>query len=309
MRISRLPLQALPAAAVTIGSFDGVHLGHQQVISRLIEQARARNLVSVVVTFEPQPREFLLPADAPARLTSLSDKARRLAALGVDHLVVLPFNASLRGLRAQAFVEQILIERLNTQWLQVGDDFRFGADRAGNFEFLQGFDFEVTDLASQCVDGQRISSTQLRERIGQHQLSAVQALLGEPYTLTGRVIYGRQLGRTIGVPTANLLLPHHRLATDGVFAVSAEIAGRVLQGVGNLGTKPTVGDSRSWLEVHFFDFDGVLYGQRISVQLHKRLRGTQTFANLDALKIQIHLDMQAAHAWFAQPTEVKRTDD
>ncbi|WP_320822982.1 bifunctional riboflavin kinase/FAD synthetase [Reinekea sp.] len=309
MRISRLPLQALPAAAVTIGSFDGVHLGHQQVIRRLIEQARLRALVSVVVTFEPQPREFLTPGDAPARLTSLSDKARRLAHLGVDHLVVLPFNAALRSLSAQAFVEQILQDKLSTRWLQIGDDFHFGADRAGNFEFLQHFDFEVTDLPSLCVEGQRISSTQLRDLIAQHQLTAVPGLLGEPYTLSGRVIYGRQLGRTIGVPTANLLLAHHRLATEGVFAVTAVIAGRVLQGVANLGTKPTVGDSRYWLEVHFFDFDGVLYGHRISVQLHKRLRGIETFASLDALKIQIQHDMQAAHAWFAQPMEVKRTDD
>ena len=155
MRISRLPLQPLAKAAVTIGSFDGVHLGHQHIIRRLTDHAHAHRLISVVVTFEPQPREFLVPEKAPSRLSSLTDKALRLKSLGVDHLVVLPFNHRLRSLSADNFVQQILIEKLNTQWLQVGDDFRFGADRVGNVDFLRGYDFEVTDLPSQCVDGER----------------------------------------------------------------------------------------------------------------------------------------------------------
>ena len=299
MRISRLPLQPLMKAAVTIGSFDGVHLGHQHIIRRLTDHASAHGLISVVVTFEPQPREFLTPQKAPARLSSLTDKACRLAALGVDHLVVLPFNQRLRALSADAFVQQILVRKLNTQWLQVGDDFRFGADRAGNVDFLRSYDFEVTDLPSQCIDGDRVSSTLIRNSIADGDFSRAQQLLGRCFALTGRVIYGRQLGRTIGVPTANMLLPHKKLPTNGVFAISAHIAGQVVYGVANLGPKPTVGDDRQWLESHFFDFDGQLYGQRITVQLHKRLRGIETFDNLDALKAQIQQDIQAANAWFA----------
>ena len=310
MYVSRLPLNKLSAAAVTIGSFDGVHLGHQQIISRLTQYAQKRGVKSVVVTFEPQPREYINPLKAPARLSSLVDKARRLSALGVDHLVVLPFNEQLRNLSAHEFVEQILINRLNTQWLQVGDDFRFGADRKGDSQFLAQYPFEVVEMTSHCAnDGQRISSTRIRDAIHQHDLELAQNMLGEPYSLTGRVIYGRQIGRTIGVPTANILLPHSKLATDGVFAVQTEIDGRIVHGVANLGTKPTVGDARNWLESHLFDFDGELYGARLTVALVKRLRGVQTFDNLDALKQQIQYDIDAAKAYFSQPTEVKLSND
>lgn len=299
MRITRLPNARLAPAAVTIGSFDGIHLGHQQIIQRLTQYASQNGLLSVVVTFEPQPKEFLSPQSAPARLSSLTDKACKLSKLGVDQLVVLPFNSALRSLSADEFVQQILINRLNTAWLQVGDDFRFGNDRKGNAEFLHQYDFEVTDLPSQCVDEQRVSSTLIRECLAQSDFLAAQRLLGEPFILTGRVVYGRQLGRTIGVPTANMLLSHKKLPTQGVFAVRAQVGGRWVNGVGNLGPKPTVGDERLWLESHFFDFDDQLYGQRILVELHKRLRGIQTFDNLDALKSQIQLDIQAAKACFA----------
>lgn len=299
MRITRLPVLPLARAAVTIGSFDGVHLGHQQIIRRLTDYAQQHGLISVVVTFEPQPREFLSPDNAPARLSSLSDKVWQLSELGVDHLVVLPFNQSLRSLSADEFVRTVLQQRLNTQWLQVGDDFRFGADRKGNADFLRQYDFEVTDLASQCVDGERVSSTKIRYCVSAADFTQAETLLGRPFSLAGRVVYGRQLGRTIGVPTANMLLPHHRLPTEGVFGVRAKLDDRWVTGVANLGPKPTVGDERLWLESHFFDYDGHLYGQRIRVELHKRLRGIETFDNLDALKTQIQHDIQAAKAWFA----------
>lgn len=299
MRVSRLPTQPLSQSAVTIGSFDGVHVGHQQILQRLTDYAKTHALQSVVVTFEPQPREFLSPENAPARLSSLTDKVLRMAALGVDQLVVLPFNQSLRSLSADAFVQEILVRRLKTQWLQVGDDFRFGADRKGNVDFLKQYDFEVTDLPSQCIDGERVSSTLIREAIAESDFQTAQTYLGKAFSLAGRVVYGRQLGRTIGVPTANMLLPHHRLPTEGVFVVSAEIDGVSVNGVANLGPKPTVGDERTWLETHFFDFDGHLYGRRLCISLHKRLRGIETFDNLDALKTQIQHDIQAAKAWFA----------
>jgi riboflavin kinase/FMN adenylyltransferase len=298
MRVSRLPTQPLAKSAVTIGSFDGVHVGHQQILQRLTNYAKDHGLQSVVVTFEPQPREFLSPNSAPARLSSLTDKVLRMTSLGVDQLVVLPFNQSLRSFSADAFVRQILIHRLNTQWLQVGDDFRFGADRKGNIDFLKQYDFEVTDLPSQCIDGERVSSTRIREALSSGDFQSAHTFLGNPFSLAGRVVYGRQLGRTIGVPTANILLPHHRLPTEGVFVVSAQIDGKDVTGVANLGPKPTVGDTRTWLETHFFDFDGHLYGRRLCISLHKRLRGIETFDNLDALKTQIQHDIQAAQAWF-----------
>ena len=298
MRITRSPQLPLPPSAVTIGSFDGVHLGHQQIIHCLIEQARERGLQSVVVTFEPQPREYLAPARAPARISSLSDKALQLSSLGVDQLVVLPFNQQLRSLSAQDFVTDILLDKLNTRWLQVGDDFRFGNDRKGNIDFLRQFNFDVADLGSQCIAGERVSSTLVREALAAADFDRAEQMLGHPFMLSGRVVYGRQLGRTIGVPTANILLPHKKLPTAGVFAVTVEFAGRSWTGVANLGPKPTVGDHRHWLEVHLFAFDGQLYGKRLNVALHRRLRAIQTFDNLDALKIQIQRDIQAAQACF-----------
>ncbi|MDN3648260.1 bifunctional riboflavin kinase/FAD synthetase [Reinekea marina] len=310
MHVSRLPVNPLSAAAVTIGSFDGVHLGHQKIVSRLTRYAQLHGIKSVVVTFEPQPKEHINPATAPARLSSLADKARRLKALGVDHLVVLPFNESLRTLTADEFVRQILIKRLNTQWLQVGDDFRFGADRKGDSQFLTQYDFDVYEMTSHCAkDGGRISSTRIRDALSQADFKLAEEMLGEPYSLSGRVIYGRQIGRTIGVPTANMLLSHSKLATQGVFAVQTTIDGKSYQGVANLGPKPTVGDTRNWLESHLFDFNGEIYGARITVALVKRLRGVQTFDNLDALKQQIQNDIDAAKAYFSQPTEVNLTND
>ncbi|TCS36447.1 bifunctional riboflavin kinase/FAD synthetase [Reinekea marinisedimentorum] len=304
MYVSRLPSAKLPASAVTIGSFDGVHVGHQQIIQQLTAKARKEGLCSVVVTFEPQPREFLAPGEAPARLSSLADKARRLEALGVDHLVVLPFNDRIRSLTASEFVQKVLIDALNARWIQVGDDFRFGADRKGNIGFLRQYAFEVADMPSHCIGQVRVSSTHIRQLLESEDFAAAEQFLGEPYSLTGRVIYGRQLGRNIGVPTANFLLPHKKLPIDGVFAVSSEVNGRTLYGVANLGPKPTVQDYRFWLEVNFFDFNAVLYGQRLCIRLHKRLRGIQTFDNLDALKDQIQRDINAANQWFEQTTEV-----
>ncbi|MHA7879890.1 MAG: bifunctional riboflavin kinase/FAD synthetase [Saccharospirillum sp.] len=294
---------------MTIGSFDGIHLGHQQLVSALNSQANAHGLVSTVITFEPQPREFFDPAGAPARLSSLTDKVRRLAALGVQHLVVLPFDRRLRSLSADAFVKQVLIEGLDARWVQVGDDFRFGNDRKGDAGFLRQYDFEVTQTPSQRIGEARISSTAIRQCLAQGQMQRAAELLGEPYTLTGRVIYGRQLGRTIGVPTANILLRHPKLATTGVFVVTARSQGRQWQGVANLGPKPTVSDERFWLEAHLFDDTPDLYGQRLDVQLHHKLRGIESFATLDALKHQIQADIQAARAWFSQPTEVTQLDD
>ncbi len=309
MRISRRPRHLGRPSAVTIGSFDGVHLGHQQLVTALKDKASEQNLEAVLVTFEPQPREYFDPEGAPARLSALNDKVRRLFALGVDHLVVLPFNSHLRSMSADEFVQKVLVQGLDARWVQVGDDFRFGNDRRGDAEFLRQYDFEVAQLPSQRLGESRISSTAIRSLLAEGKLSEAATLLGEPYTLTGRVVYGRQLGRTIGVPTANILLAHPKLATTGVFVVQAHHQGREYQGVANLGPKPTVGDFRSWLEVHLFDVNSDLYGQRLQVQLLHRLRGIERFDTLDALKNQIQADIQAARAWFSQLTEVTELHD
>lgn len=299
MRISRRPRHLGHPSAVTIGSFDGVHRGHQQLVQALKTQAAERGLTATVVTFEPQPREYFDPNGAPARLSALNDKVRRLAELGVDHLVVLPFNAELRSMSAARFVDQVLIDGLDARWVEVGDDFRFGNDRRGDADFLRQYAFDVAEMPSQRLGDARISSTVIRSLIADGQLSEAATLLGEPYTLSGRVIYGRQLGRTIGVPTANLLLKHPKLATTGVFVVRALHQGQTFEGVANLGPKPTVGDYRPWLEVHLFDASPDLYGERLHVQLLHRLRGIESFDTLDALKDQIQADIQAARAWFS----------
>lgn len=300
MRISRSPQHLGRPSAVTIGSFDGVHLGHRQLVAALNEQAHRRDLTSTVVTFEPQPREYFDPDNAPPRLSALNDKVRRLHELGVEHLVVLPFNRKLRGMTAADFVELVLLKGLDARWVQVGDDFRFGNDRRGDTDFLKQYDaFEVAQLPSQRVGDARISSTAIRRLLGEGRLYDAADLLGEPYTLCGRVIYGRQLGRTLGVPTANLLLRHPKLATTGVFATLLKCDGQTYTSVSSLGPKPSVQDYRSWLEVHVLDARLDLYGKRVEVQMLHKLRDIERFDTLDGLKDQIHADIQAARAWFS----------
>lgn len=299
MRISRRPQHLGRPSAVTIGNFDGVHLGHQQLVAALNKEARERGLTATVVTFEPQPREYFDPKNAPARLSALNDKVRRLVELGVEHLVVLPFNRALRSMTAADFVQRVLLDGLDARWVQVGDDFRFGNDRRGDADFLRRYSFEVAQLPSQRIGDARVSSTAVRGLLAEGRLSEAAGLLGESYTLCGRVIYGRQLGRKLGVPTANLLLAHPKLATTGVFVVSLRHQGKTYPGVASLGPKPSVGDYRNWLEVHLLDADLDLYGHRANVQLLHRLRDIESFDTLEQLKDQIHADIQAARAWFS----------
>ena len=299
MLISRSPHSLGQPSAVTIGSFDGVHLGHQHLIAEVLREAKQRGLTPTVVTFEPQPREFFDPAGAPVRLSSLTDKVRRFRALGIEQLVVLPFNRQLRSMSAADFVEQALLLGLQAKWVQVGDDFRFGNDRKGDAAFLRQYDFDLAEMPSQRINGQRVSSTAIRSLLADGQLNEAAAMLGEPYTLSGRVIYGRQLGRTLGVPTANLLLAHPKLAMAGVYVARVCLNNEWVAGVANLGPKPSVNDHRNWLEVHLFDVHPDLYGQRLDVRLLHKLRGIERFDTLDALKHQIHADIQAARAWFS----------
>ncbi len=287
----------------TIGNFDGVHLGHQAILRQVKAKAEELNLPSVVVVFEPQPREFFAGNQAPARLTRFRDKTDRLAAQGVDRILCLPFNRRLASLSAKAFVEQVLLDGLGVRYLVVGDDFRFGCDRSGDFALLEqvgakhGFDVVNTETFE--VEAERVSSTRLRQVLADANFTLAESLLGKPYEIAGRVIHGRQLGRQLGVPTANLSLKDKQPALQGVYTVLLTGAdGVARQGVANIGNRPTVDGVRPALEVHLFDFNGDLYGQRVQVVFCCKLRDEIRFQDVAALRQQIGIDLQTARNYF-----------
>ncbi|MND95902.1 Riboflavin biosynthesis protein RibF [compost metagenome] len=291
----------------TIGNFDGVHRGHQAILARLRERAVALGVPSCVVIFEPQPREYFAPDSAPARLARLRDKVALLAAEGVDRVLCLAFNQRLSKLSAAEFVDTILVDGLGVKHLEVGDDFRFGCDRVGDFEFLQqaglsqGFTVEAAQTVEQ--EGLRVSSTQVRSALAKADFALAERLLGRPYRISGRVLHGQKLARQLGTPTANIQLKRHRVPLTGVYLVSVELDGKAWPGVANIGVRPTVsGDGRAHLEVHLLDYAGDLYGRRLTVEFHHKLRDEQRFASLEALKSAIDADIAAARAhWHAQP--------
>lgn len=291
----------------TIGNFDGVHRGHQAILARLRERAAELGVPSCVVIFEPQPREYFAPDTAPARLARLRDKVALLAAEGVDRVLCLSFNQRLSKLSAAEFVDTILVDGLGVRHLEVGDDFRFGCDRVGDFEFLQqvGLSQGFTVEAAQTVelDGLRVSSTQVRQALAKADFALAERLLGRPFRISGRVLHGQKLARQLGTPTANIQLKRHRVPLTGVYLVSVELDGKAWPGVANIGVRPTVsGDGSAHLEVHLLDFAGDLYGRRLTVEFHHKLREEQRFASLEALKSAIDADIAAARAhWHAQP--------
>jgi riboflavin kinase/FMN adenylyltransferase len=289
--------------AATIGNFDGVHLGHQAVLGQLSERAVAMHLPVTVITFEPQPREFFTPEQVPARLTRLREKVEVLRRFGVDRVLCLRFGDYLSGLPPEEFIRIILLEGLEVKYLVVGDDFRFGRDRAGNFALLQhagaAHGFPVVNMHTFSVDGARVSSTRVREALEAGDLAGAELLLGRPYRMSGRVAHGDKRGRTIGFPTANIFL--HRPATpvQGVFAVELfGIEGEPVQGVANVGNRPTVDGTRSLLEVHLFDFHREIYGRHVQVEFLHKIRSERRFESFDALKRQIEQDVASARAWF-----------
>ncbi|MBH3428024.1 bifunctional riboflavin kinase/FAD synthetase [Pseudomonas alkylphenolica] len=291
----------------TIGNFDGVHRGHQAILARLRERAVALGVPSCVVIFEPQPREYFSPETAPARLARLRDKVALLTAEGVDRVLCLAFNQRLSKLSAAEFVDTILVDGLGVKHLEVGDDFRFGCDRVGDFEFLQqaGLSQGFTVEAAQTVEleGLRVSSTQVRQALAKADFALAERLLGRPYRISGRVLHGQKLARQLGTPTANIQLKRHRVPLTGVYLVSVDLDGKAWPGVANIGVRPTVsGDGSAHLEVHILDFAGDLYGRRLTVEFHHKLRDEQRFASLEALKSAIDADIAAARAhWHAQP--------
>ena len=285
--------------AVTIGVFDGVHRGHQVLIRRCVEIAQHHGITSTVVAFEPHPRAFFRPLEAPGRIQGMRDRARALASLGVDELRILRFRRALAEMTPQRFMQDFLHEQLQTRHLVVGDDFRFGANRQGSFETLTqaGAQFGWTTQRIETVaeEGERISSSALRDALQSGDLERVRRMIGRPYSLSGHVIHGRKLGREIGMATLNIPV-HRQLLGCGIFAVRVEgLAPSPLPGVASLGRRPTVEDAgRLLLEVHLFDWAGDAYGKVVNVTLERRLRDEIHYEKLDDMIAQIHIDAAQA---------------
>ncbi|WP_457666374.1 bifunctional riboflavin kinase/FAD synthetase [Thiolapillus sp.] len=286
--------------AATIGNFDGVHLGHQAVFNALREKAQQLGLPSTVILFEPQPMEFFQPGMAPPRLTRLREKLIHIRACGIDRVVLLEFNVHLAALTAGEFVQQVLVDGLDIRHLYVGDDFRFGKERKGDFALLQKIGaeqgFSVQSMDTVCHDDCRISSTRIREALAEGDFVTAERCLGRPYQVCGRVGHGNQRGRSIGFPTLNVNLHRRVSPVKGVFAVRVQgLAETDLPGVANVGTRPTVdGEGRPLLEVHLFDFDARVYGFQVGVTFVQRIRDEKKFSSFDELQQQILLDASRA---------------
>ena len=303
--LQNLSESSLSQSAVTIGAFDGVHRGHQEVLAHLKREADLRGLATTVITFEPLPGEFLFPDRAPPRLMTFREKFIALAEQGIDNLLCLRFNNRLRTMSPRAFVEDIFVKGLNARYIAFGDDFRFGKDREGDLDFTQSlaqeFAYEVVPTSTFDMAGERVSSTRIRTTLLDADFSEAADLLGKPFKLSGKVLKGKQLGRTIGSPTANIALKRVKSPLHGVYAVRVSGGGlSSAAGVANVGVRPTVNDGTlANLEVHLFDFDGDLYGERLSVEFMTKLRDEKKFESLDALKAAIAADQQAARSWHA----------
>jgi riboflavin kinase/FMN adenylyltransferase len=292
---------------LTIGNFDGVHRGHRAMLQRLVEKTRELRLPCSVLTFEPHPREFFSPAAAPARLSRLREKLEMIAEAGIQRTHVLRFGAQLAALAADRFIEEVLVRGLGVRWLLVGPDFRFGAKRAGDFGVLKaaaGGRFEVEAMGDVLEAGQRISSSSVRAALAAGDLAGAARLLGRDYSMSGRVAHGEKLGRTLGYPTANIVL-RRKPPLSGIFAVEAQVeemhdkTPRILRGVASVGRRPTVKeDAAPLLEVHLFDWNGDLYGRHLRVTFLRKLRDERKFDGLDALRAAIGQDAAQARDYF-----------
>lgn len=288
---------------LTIGKFDGVHLGHQAVLSQVVEKARKLGLPATVMVFEPQPEELFTPEQAPARLSLLRDKYTQLKALGIDRLLCVKFDRHFASFSARDFVEGLLVNKLGVKFLVVGDDFRFGKGRVGDFSTLveegEKCDFDVVSTQSFRLEECRISSTAVRDALSDNDFALAEQMLGRPFTISGKVLHGDKRGRTIGFPTANVLLKRCKAPVNGVFAVRVDVAGKRYAGVANIGHRPTVNGQRSQLEVHLFDFNSDLYGQFICVALVSKIREEMKFDSFELLHQQIQKDALVAKTLLA----------
>jgi riboflavin kinase/FMN adenylyltransferase len=283
---------------LTIGKFDGVHLGHKAVLSQVVNKAHELNLPSTVMVFEPQPEELFQPQHAPARLSTLRDKCVRLAKLGIDRLICVKFDRQFAQYSAEQFISELLVDKFGVKFLVVGDDFRFGQKRAGDFALLEEegkrSNFEVVSTASYRLDDCRISSSVIRKLLADGLFSQAKAMLGRGFSIDGKVVHGEQNGRTIGFPTANLIMKRVKSPVEGVFTANVIHNNTHYKGVANIGTRPTLNGKRVQLEVHLFDVDKDLYGQYISVELMHKIRHEIKFDSFDMLRKQIELDARQA---------------
>ena len=295
--------------ALTIGNFDGVHRGHQALLARVREAATTLGVEAAVMTFEPHPREFFAqlagdPGKAPARIANLRDKLQSLSNAGIDRVIVEHFNAHFASMSPQDFVEKVLVQGLHVKWLMVGEDFCFGAKRAGNVAMLieagKKYGFHVEAMPTVTNDGMRISSSAVRAALAQSDFALAAQLLGHPYAISGHVMHGKKLGRTIGFPTMNLRIAHKRPALSGIFVVQVHgLAEQPLPGVASIGVRPTVEDSgRVLLETYIFDYAQQCYGKIVRVEFLKKLRDEEKFIDLPTLTAAIERDAQQARAFF-----------
>jgi len=291
--------------ALTIGNFDGVHLGHQALLNELRTAAQVRGLLTAVVIFEPHPREFFTPLQAPTRLTSLREKLELFDSMGIDHVHVCRFNAHFAQISAAGFIHA-LHEKLSAKFVLIGDDFRFGSGRAGDFALMEKIGsqhgFEVQAVHTVLHNGVRISSTAVRAALAEGNMRVAQSYLGRPYSISGRVEHGDGLGKKLGFPTANIQLKHNRPPLSGIFVVHAHAEGMgVLQGVASLGVRPTVRqDGKPVLEVHLFEFAQQIYNKHMRLDFLHKLRDEEKYPDKETLTRQIALDVENAKQWFTQ---------
>lgn len=296
--------------ALAIGNFDGMHLGHQSLLKRLIEVAHAKSLIPAVMTFEPHPREFFTPLNAPSRLCNLREKLEYFTEAGVQKTFVCAFNQLFSAINAQAFMNEILRKKMRVNTILVGEDFRFGVKRTGTVTDFKTNGFDLIDFASVNFANERISSTRVRDALSYGNLELASQLLGRAYSISGKVVHGAKLGRELGFPTANIHIKHERPALTGVYAVklsltklnATQFQGQKLDGlnaVANLGVRPTiVGVPKLLLEVHVLEFNEDLYGRHVNVEFLRKIRDEMKFSGLDALKAQIAQDIVIAREYF-----------
>ncbi len=305
--LGKFKTELASGCVLSIGNFDGIHLGHQQVLQAVTAKAKQLALPSVVMIFEPLPIEFFVPDKAPVRLMNLREKIQAFRTTDIDYVLCVRFSKVFADLTAADFVEQILVEGLNVKHLVVGDDFRFGKNRLGDFAFLQqsgrSNGFTVDDMPTYGLQEKRVSSTRIRAALDNESMTPdlpeVQRLLGKPFRFDGRVIHGQKLGRTIGFPTLNLNPKRIQMPVQGVFAVTVDgIADEPWPGVANLGLRPTVDGIRPSIEVHLFDWDKDLYGRHVGVTLESFIRPEMKFDGLEALQKQIAADAETARQFF-----------
>jgi riboflavin kinase/FMN adenylyltransferase len=299
-------------SVITIGTFDGLHIGHQKILQTVCDQARTQELQSVLLTFYPHPRRVLFPDQPLALIQTQEEKLAKLEALGLDHVVILEFSEEFAKLSAAQFVQDVLIDGLAAHTVIIGYDHQFGHDRQGNLAFLRSYEaknlFKVEEIPAAQIDEVYVSSSKIRHAIQDGQVELAHSYLGKPFQISGFVSRGLQNGRTIGFPTANLTLTESEkiLPADGVYAVSAFVHGEMRNGMMNIGWRPTIQEEKKTrkLEVHFFDFTADIYEAYIALNLHARIRSEQKFDNLDALKLQLQQDQNNIRAYFNQALRV-----